>query len=239
MFENELQTRAAICGTGCLLGLVFVTGPPSHSYSDRARRDPLPRPRCRPGGDPCGLVRDALHARHLRDRGPDRCRKEELRRQAALLLVRGGRDGISSCRCLRGTGRDIPCGEDRYLPRIYRRRDDLPAALRIPAEDHPVCDGCRHGCDPRHIREERAREERILGGLFRNRRDRACTSPGPGNGSGRLSGLSRVRGDEGSGPLIHPVPGISFIPGPISPGEEDHRTGTEHKSEKTGRLDQV
>jgi hypothetical protein len=24
MFENELQTRAAICGTGCLLGLVFV-----------------------------------------------------------------------------------------------------------------------------------------------------------------------------------------------------------------------
>ena len=24
MFENELQTRAAICGTGCLLGLVLV-----------------------------------------------------------------------------------------------------------------------------------------------------------------------------------------------------------------------
>jgi len=24
MFENEMQTRAAICGTGCLLGLVFV-----------------------------------------------------------------------------------------------------------------------------------------------------------------------------------------------------------------------
>ena len=24
MFENELQTRAAICGTGCLIGLVFV-----------------------------------------------------------------------------------------------------------------------------------------------------------------------------------------------------------------------
>ncbi|MFA4849952.1 MAG: hypothetical protein WC626_09525 [Methanoregula sp.] len=24
MFENELQTRAAICGTGILLGIVFV-----------------------------------------------------------------------------------------------------------------------------------------------------------------------------------------------------------------------
>ncbi len=24
MFENEMQTRSAICGTGCLLGLVFV-----------------------------------------------------------------------------------------------------------------------------------------------------------------------------------------------------------------------
>jgi hypothetical protein len=24
MFENELQTRAAICGTGVLIGLVFV-----------------------------------------------------------------------------------------------------------------------------------------------------------------------------------------------------------------------
>ena len=24
MFENEMQTRAAICGTGCLIGLVFV-----------------------------------------------------------------------------------------------------------------------------------------------------------------------------------------------------------------------
>ena len=24
MFENEVQTRAAICGTGCLLGLVFI-----------------------------------------------------------------------------------------------------------------------------------------------------------------------------------------------------------------------
>ena len=65
MFENELQTRCAICGTGILLGLIFVLAHLPLILLIGAGRGAVPRYRCGPGRDACGVVRDAEHARHL------------------------------------------------------------------------------------------------------------------------------------------------------------------------------
>jgi len=129
-------------------------GAPPPSPSPHSGRDSFPWSRCRPGGDARGLVRDAEHARYLRSLRADRCRAVELRREAALLLVRRGRDGISAGRCVCRPGRDLPCGPGGDNPCIHRGSGPVPAALCLPAEADPAGDEGRCGRGDRDVREK-------------------------------------------------------------------------------------
>ena len=172
MFENAMQTRAAICGTGLLLGIIFLF---AHL--------PLILLVVPVGILFLGIVADpeethAVWYGMLNGLGIfDIAELNELEKanyaekrhyfwfgEVALASILAGIFAVP-------IGIFLACRGDRA--RVHRCCDPVPAALRLPAKNNPVGDegGCR--CSDRSVREERAGPENLLGALRGTGRDRA------------------------------------------------------------------
>ena len=193
MFENEVQTRCAICGTGILLGLVLVLahlpiilliGPVAILF--------------------LGIVADPeethavwygmLNTLGIFDLSAltdiERLTYAEKRHyfwfgEVEMAAMLAGTFAVPLGIFLAGRTEITPC--------VHRRCGPVPAALCVPAEADPAGDEGGYGCGDRGVREERAGEESLLDLLHRDGR----AGPGPGRGPGDSS--ADCRDDYGDG----------------------------------------
>jgi len=208
MFEDVMQTRAAICGTGLLLALIFLFAhlplillivPVAILF--------------------IGIVADpeethAVWYGMLNTIGifelTSLTDAEQLNYAEKRHYFGFGEVGMAAI--LAGIFA-VPVGifllGRAELTSVHRCGRSLPAAVRVPAEIDSAGNEGGRGCDHNRVWEERAGQESVLDPVCGNGRSRA----GPGRGPG--DGAADHQGDCGDGGIIRsmiPPPLLSFIP---------------------------
>ena len=154
MFENELQTRCAICGTGILLGLIFVLAHlplillivPIAVLFLGIVADPEETHAVWYGMlNTLGIF--DLSVLTDTEQMNNNQKKHYFWFGEVGMAWYSGREHCGPCR-------DLVCRTDRDLPGIHRCCGSVPAALCVHAEADPAGYEGRCGCSHRCVREE-------------------------------------------------------------------------------------